>query len=94
MNMKRLRALRGLSQARLAENMEISTSHVAEIELENRFPSPDTLVTMARVLGVTPSLLLMGPEESMLFEEFKKRRSMYQEVARELLDEIRGLLGK
>ena len=92
--MKRLRAQKGLSQTKLADQMQISTSHVAEIELGNRFPSAEVLFTMADILETTPALLLMDPEESVLFQQFKDKHSMYHEVASELLAEVKALINK
>ena len=63
----RIAALRkrlGWNQAELADRLKISPSAVGMYEQGRREPSADTLVAMARVLGVSVDYLLTGtPEE-------------------------------
>ena len=59
----RIAALRreaGLSQAELAEQLQISASAMGMYEQGRREPSAQTLVTLARILGVTTDYLLTG----------------------------------
>lgn len=59
----RIAALRreaGMSQAELAQRLQISPSAVGMYEQGRREPSVDTLVTMAEVFGVTTDFLLTG----------------------------------
>ena len=93
-NMKRLRAQKSLSQAKLAELIGASTSHVAEIELEHRFPSIDKLTAIALRLDTTVAELLMDEEEAIEYAEFKQKKVLYNEVAKDLLNEVKRLWGK
>jgi transcriptional regulator with XRE-family HTH domain len=61
--MKRYRILLGISQAELAERAGISVGYVGEVEMGRKFPSPEKLEAIARVLGLRPFRLLMGPED-------------------------------
>ena len=59
----RIAALRrnaGLSQAELAQRLQISASAMGMYEQGRREPSAQTLVTMAQALGVTTDYLLTG----------------------------------
>jgi transcriptional regulator with XRE-family HTH domain len=89
-NLRRLRALNDWSQAKLAETVGASTSHIAEIELERRFPSAELLAKLATSLGVTPAQLLMDEQE---LHDFSALRgdAVYQKVAHQLLEEVRKL---
>ena len=59
----RIAALRreaGLSQAELASRLQVSPSALGMYEQGRREPSADTLVKLARELGVTTDYLLTG----------------------------------
>lgn len=56
-NMKRFRALSGLSQMALADRVGCSTTLIGNIETMRRFPSPENLNRIAAALGVHPSQL-------------------------------------
>ena len=55
-----LRQGRGLSQAELAQRLNISTSAVGMYEQGRREPSVDTLIALAREFGVSLDYLLSG----------------------------------
>jgi transcriptional regulator with XRE-family HTH domain len=61
--MKKHRALLGLSQAELAERAGISAGYVGEVEMGRKFPSPEKFEALAKVLGLRPFQLIMGPED-------------------------------
>ncbi|MEI6387979.1 MAG: helix-turn-helix transcriptional regulator [Spirochaetota bacterium] len=52
MNMKRLRAVQGLSQEDFAERADLSRPYVGDIERGSKFPSPEVLDRIATALGV------------------------------------------
>lgn len=59
----RIAALRhdaGMSQAELAQRLQVSPSAIGMYEQGRREPSADTLVTMARIFGVSTDYLLTG----------------------------------
>jgi transcriptional regulator with XRE-family HTH domain len=51
-NLKRYRCLRGLSQAKLAEIIDISPNFISDIETGKRWLSSDTLVNLADALNI------------------------------------------
>lgn len=51
-----------LSQAELAERVEVSTEFVSRMERGVTLPSVPTLVVLARALGCTPNDLLLPPQ--------------------------------
>ena len=63
-NIKRHRKSRNLSQADLAENLDISVNFLCNIENGNRWISPKTLVKFATALKVEP-YELFKPEEAL-----------------------------
>jgi transcriptional regulator with XRE-family HTH domain len=52
-NIKRYRASQGLSQEKLAERAEISTSFLSAIETGRKWPYPETLASLADAMGIT-----------------------------------------
>ena len=61
-NLKRYRNYKGLSQAKLAEIMDISPNFISDIETGKRWLSSDTLVNLAESLGVEAYDFLRPPE--------------------------------
>jgi transcriptional regulator with XRE-family HTH domain len=51
-NLKRYRCFRGLSQAKLAEIVDISPNFISDIETGKRWLSSDTLVNLAEALNI------------------------------------------
>ena len=51
-NLKKFRTIRGFSQAKLAEILDISPNFISEMETGKRWLSSDTLVNLAEALNV------------------------------------------
>ena len=51
-NLKKQRILKGLSQAKLAEKLGISSNFISDLETGKRWLSSDTLVNLAETLDV------------------------------------------
>jgi transcriptional regulator with XRE-family HTH domain len=66
-NIKRHRQSRNLSQADLAEKLDISVNFLCNIENGNRWISPQTLVKFASALSIEP-YELFKPEEALPFD--------------------------
>jgi transcriptional regulator with XRE-family HTH domain len=65
-NLKLYRKIRGLSQAKLAEMVDISDNYVALIETGRRFPSLTMLEGMAEALNIDPlELFSMKPAQTL-----------------------------
>ena len=56
-NLKYYRKQRGLTQEKLAEAIEMSTSYIGDMEARERFPSPETIDKIAEALNIQPSVL-------------------------------------
>jgi transcriptional regulator with XRE-family HTH domain len=61
-NLKKRRTFKGLSQAKLAEILDISPNFISDIEAGKRWISSDTLVNLAAALGVEAYEFLKPPQ--------------------------------
>jgi len=60
-NIKEQRRILGITQEKLAEKAETSTHYIGQIELGNKFPSPEMLERIAEALEIdSPQLFSMG----------------------------------
>ena len=72
-NMKKGRRLLGITQAELAEKVGSSANYIAQIEQENKFPSPEMLERIAIALEFDNSeLFSQGPFPVEAVKRFKK----------------------
>jgi len=72
-NIKKRRRILGISQAVLAERVETSTHHIAQIEQQNRFPSVDMLERIAKALEFDSSeLFFAGPYSTEAIQRFQE----------------------
>jgi transcriptional regulator with XRE-family HTH domain len=74
----------------LAELTGISSNHIVGIETMARLPSLEVLELLASALDSTPALLLMNQTEAQLFEDFKRNRVVSEQVAAQLIQEVRN----
>jgi transcriptional regulator with XRE-family HTH domain len=59
-NMKARRRILGISQAKLAEKIPTSTHYIGQIEVKNKFPSPEMMERIASALEIdSPQLFSM-----------------------------------
>jgi transcriptional regulator with XRE-family HTH domain len=59
-NMKKYRKKRRLSQMKLAELLDTSTSYIGEIEINSRVPSMDMVERISKALNVEPFRLFVN----------------------------------
>ena len=67
-NLKENRKKRGISQAKLAKKANITTQYIAMIEVSRKFPTPEMLDRIARVLEIDAYELFVvkpSPENAM-----------------------------
>ncbi|HTK34708.1 MAG TPA: helix-turn-helix transcriptional regulator [Caulobacteraceae bacterium] len=57
-NLRRLRKAQGLSQEKLAAEVELDMRQLGRIERGESFPSLGTLIRLAEILDVEPAVLL------------------------------------
>ena len=89
---KGFREARGLSQARLAEKVELASTTVSRMERGAYGPSWDALERIATVLEVHPAELLMEPGESMagVVDQIPRDADVLEQRVRTALDVLRG----
>ena len=68
-NIKEARKKLGLSQAKLAEMVDCSTSFIGEIEICRKFPSAENLQKLADSLGLEPHQLFISDTKSKEFDK-------------------------
>jgi transcriptional regulator with XRE-family HTH domain len=78
-NVKITRNRLGLSQARLAEICELSTSFIGEIELGKKFPSAQNFERLSEALGLRPYQLLYEKEEWTIYDKYDNIADMKTE---------------
>ena len=60
-NIKEQRRILGITQSKLAERVETSTHYIGQIELGNKFPTPEMLERIAAALEIdSPQLFSMN----------------------------------
>lgn len=82
---KKIRLERGMNQSVLAERAGISQAYLSEIETGKKTPSPQKLATIARVLGVSPTVISVG-NVVVLDEELLSR--LYSKKTRRFIMEL------
>ena len=72
-NIKEKRRFLGITQAKLAEKVETSAHYIGQIELENKFPSPEMLERIATALEIdSPQLFSMESFPIEAIKQFKE----------------------
>jgi transcriptional regulator with XRE-family HTH domain len=71
--MKERRRILGITQAQLAERVNTSTHYVGQIELENKFPTPEMLERIAAALEIdSPQLFSMASFPAEMVRRFQE----------------------
>jgi transcriptional regulator with XRE-family HTH domain len=71
-NIKEQRRILGITQAQLAEKVETSTHYIGQIELGNKFPTPEMLERIAAGLKIdSPQLFSMNSFPTEAFKQFQ-----------------------
>lgn len=79
--LRQLRVLRGITQADLAAEAEVSVSYVSELESGDTSPGLDLVARLAKALGTTLIDLLPGDNEPESMDELKERsRRSFEEL--------------
>ena len=63
-NVKYYRKRMDLTQQKLAEKCDVSTTYIAEIELGRKYPSLRTLIKISTVYNIPVHMLLIDPENN------------------------------
>ena len=90
-NLRYYRKQAGLTQEKLAEAIEMSTTYIGTMEACGRFPSPETIDKIAVALGIRPSVLFdesVSPENIKSTFEKEYASSLKEELSRRILKDI------
>jgi transcriptional regulator with XRE-family HTH domain len=95
-NLKKYRKLRGVSQMKLAELCDTSTSYIGQIEIGNRFPSIEMIEKMAKSLQIKPYLLFLDAHEAddqaAALTPLPKDPVLPERVKKELIGKLSGAI--
>jgi len=71
-NIREQRRILGITQAQLAEKVGTSAHYIGQIELENKFPTPEMLERIARALEIdSPQLFSMHSFPTEAIKQFQ-----------------------
>ena len=82
-NLKKYRKLRGLTQEKLAEKVNLSIPYIGAIEIGQKFPSPKKMSALILALNISPYLLFVDDRIS-----FEKTKEIINQKVNELINEI------
>ncbi|GHV51357.1 hypothetical protein AGMMS49579_06500 [Spirochaetia bacterium] len=94
-NLKRYRCFRGLSQAKLAEMVDISPNFISDIETGKRWLSSDTLVNLADALKIDvfeflkPAEIVSGGDADLLTRYTEEASATLTQVVSQSLENLR-----
>jgi transcriptional regulator with XRE-family HTH domain len=91
-NLRENRRKLGLTQEKLAEMAEVSVHYISMIETCNKYPKPETLEHLAKILGIE-SYKLFRVEDDPNEPLEKLRQSIVTDmktIVKEAVDEIKG----
>jgi len=72
-NIKKQRQVLGITQAKLAEKVDTSTHYIGQIELGNKFPTPEMLERIATALEIdSPQLFSMNSFPKEIIKQFQE----------------------
>jgi transcriptional regulator with XRE-family HTH domain len=91
-NLKKFRKERGLSQMKLAERCDTSTSYIGEIEIGVKFPSVTMIEKLAGALHIPAHLLFIEDQAASFAASFEPL--IPDEVKAELIQQINTLVNK
>ena len=86
-NLKEKRRKCGFSQAKLAEKVDVSTHHIAMIELARNFPTAGLVERIAKALNIEIYELFVEKEHSPN-DDFRPLRKDIRGDVKQLLDEF------
>jgi transcriptional regulator with XRE-family HTH domain len=93
-NLKEKRRNCGLTQAELAEKVDVSTHHIGMLEIAYCFPTLDLLERIADALGIEIHELFVDPHSPQ--EELEKlRQTIIEEIKQTVADSLeKGFAGR
>lgn len=89
-NLKRCRKEQKISQMRLAELCETSTSYIGEIEIAKKFPSIEMIEKIACALSIRPFQLFQDDSDIIPADDREKKRALVKKIQKSVEDIILG----
>ena len=90
-NIKEQRRIMGITQAQLAEKVRTSTHYIGQIELGNKFPTPEMLERIATSLEIdSPQLFSMSSFPTEAIKQFQE--GLLADVEKALVNAISSRL--
>lgn len=91
-NLKRCRKERDISQMRLAELCETSTSYIGEIEIAKKFPSIEMIEKIANALRIRPFQLFQDDSDivPVADDDREKKCALVKKIQKSVEDIILG----
>ena len=93
-NIKEIRKQLGLSQAKLAEMVDCSTSFVGEIEIGRKFPSAENLQRIADSLGLEIYQLFWSDKKQKDFDKQKILGNVKKELQKKFSKDLEDTINK
>lgn len=93
-NIKEIRKQLGLSQAKLAEMVDCSTSFIGEIEIGRKFPSAENLQRIADSLGLEIYQLFWSDKKQKDFEKQKILGNVKKELQKKFSKDLEDTINK
>ncbi|MBQ7905787.1 MAG: helix-turn-helix transcriptional regulator [Spirochaetaceae bacterium] len=90
-NLKYYRKQAGLTQEKLAEKIEMSTSYIGDMEARERFPSAETIDKIADALDISVSMLFNergSPESTQKTFVKNYGKTLQEELSKRILKDI------
>jgi len=93
-NIKRLREKQKMTQAQLAEKIELAEKYISTLETCDKWGSFDTLLALANALEVEPYELLLPPNQSLSYDTRRTKQLMtrFRTNLNELVDTVEEFL--
>ncbi|MDE6244247.1 MAG: helix-turn-helix transcriptional regulator [Treponemataceae bacterium] len=89
-NLKCYRKELKISQMRLAELCETSTSYIGEIEIAKKFPSIEMIEKIAHALDIRPFQLFQDESDIILNNDREKKRAIVKKIQKSVEEIILG----
>ena len=93
-NIKEIRKQLGLSQAKLAEMVDCSTSFIGEIEIGRKFPSAENLQKIADSLGLDIFQLFLTDKKKKDFDKQMVLGNVKKELQKKFTKDLEETINK
>ncbi len=96
-NLKYYRKMKGFTQEALSEKLGLNPKYITNIEAQSKFPSAETIDSIAEVLGIQPSELFIEqgcPVNTVKFDKTAFIEELVSGISLNIKDDIEKYLEK